>query len=254
KEMSLDHRNRLDELKHEWLRAKREHPRIVIGVTVAFALAIVLPVVGAIWTVSGLRKGLPDGNAIAQMGVMNQATSVFDSKDQLAFTVFKEQRIEVPFSEVSPNLIHALIDVEDQRFYDHHGFDLVRIGSAAMANLRLRRAAQGGSTLTQQLARQSFLTPDKTIRRKLQELIVAERIEGAYTKDQILELYLNKAYFGAGLYGAGVAAPRDFDNHPSELEVPEAALLAGLVKSPSSYAPTVSLARATARRNVVLQA
>ena len=166
--MSLDPRNRLDELKHEWLRARREHPRIVIGVTVAFALAVVLPVCGAIWTVSGLRKGLPNGAAIAQMGVMNQATSVFDSKDQLAFTIFKEQRIEAPLSGVSPNLIHALIDIEDQRFYDHHGFDLVRIGSAAMANIRHRRVAQGASTLTQQLARQSFLTPDKTIRRKLQ--------------------------------------------------------------------------------------
>jgi 1A family penicillin-binding protein len=252
--MPLNPRNRLDELKHQWLRARREHPRIAIGVTVAFALAVVLPIVGAIWTVRGLRQGLPDRGAIAQMGVMNQATSVFDSKDQLAFTVFKEQRIEVPLSEVSPNLIQALIDVEDQRFYDHHGFDLVRIGSAAMANLRHRRAAQGGSTLTQQLARQSFLTLDKTIRRKLQELIVAERIESAYTKEQILELYLNKVYFGDGLYGAEAAARGYFGKHASELDVPEAALLAGLVKSPSSYAPTVSLPRATARRNVVLQA
>src|SRR5204863_7891563 len=141
----------------------------------------------------------------------------------------------VPLAEISPNLIHALIAVEDQRFYDHHGFDLVRIGSAAMANIRHRRAAQGASTITQQLARQSFLTPDKTIRRKLQELIVAERIEGAYTKEQILELYLNKVYFGDGLYGAEAAARGYFDKHASEIDVPEAALLAGLVKSPSSY-------------------
>ena len=252
--MSLNLRNRLDELRHESLQARRHHPRIAIGVTVAFALAVVLSVGGAVWTVNGLRKGLPDKEAIAQMGVMNQATSVFDSKDQLAFTVFKEQRIEVPLSEISTNLIQALIDIEDQRFYDHHGFDLVRIGSAAMANLRHRRAAQGGSTLTQQLARQSFLTLDKTIHRKLQELIVAERIEGAYTKEQILELYLNKVYFGDGLYGAEAAARGYFGKRASELDVPEAALLAGLVKSPSSYAPTVSLPRATARRNVVLQA
>jgi 1A family penicillin-binding protein len=182
------------------------------------------------------------------------ATAVFDDKDQLAFTIFKEQRIEVPLAEISPNLIHALIAVEDQRFYDHHGFDLMRIGSAAMANIRHRRVAQGASTITQQLARQSFLTLDKTMRRKLQELIVAERIEGAYTKEQILELYLNKVYFGDGLYGAEAAARGYFGKHASELDVPEAALLAGLVKSPSSYAPTVSLPRATARRNLVLQA
>jgi 1A family penicillin-binding protein len=252
--MSWNVVNRLADLKLEWLRARREHPRIAIGVLVAFGLVVVLSVGGAVWTFAGLREGLPDGNAIAQMGVMNQATSVFDNRDELAFTVFKEQRIEVPLSAVSPNLIHALIDVEDQRFYDHHGFDLVRIGSAALANLRHRRAAQGGSTLTQQLARQSFLTLDKTLRRKLQELIVAERIEGAYTKEQILELYLNKVYFGDGLYGAEAAARGYFGKSASQLDVPEAALLAGLVKSPSSYAPTVSLARATARRNVVLQA
>ena len=252
--MRFDLRNRLDELKREWLNAKREHPRLSIGVVTAFGLAAVLSVGGATWLLHGLRDGLPDRVAIERMGVMDQATSVFDGKDQLAFTIFKEQRIDVPLSEISPNLIRALVAVEDQRFYDHHGFDLVRIGSAAMANVRRRRAAQGGSTITQQLARQSFLTPDKTLRRKLQELILAERIESAYSKDQILALYLNKVYFGDGLYGAEAAARGYFNKHASELDVPEAALLAGLVKSPSSYAPTVSLPRATARRNVVLQA
>ena len=252
--MTFDLRNRLDELKREWLHAKREHPRLVIGVVTAFGLAAVLSIGGAAWFLNGLRAGLPDRAAIEQMGVMDQATSVFDNKDQLAFTVFKEQRIDVPLSDVSPNLIRALVAVEDQRFYDHHGFDLVRIGSAAMANVRRRRAAQGGSTITQQLARQSFLTPDKTLRRKLQELILAERIESAYSKNQILELYLNKVYFGDGLYGAEAAARGYFNKHASELDVSEAALLAGLVKSPSSYAPTVSLPRATARRNLVLQA
>ena len=245
---------RLDELKHEWLRAKRDHPHIAIGVVTAFGLAAVLSVGGGIWFVKGLREGLPDRAAIERMGVMDQATAVFDDKDQLAFTIFKEQRIEVPLSAVSPHLIRALVAVEDQRFYDHHGFDLMRIGSAALANVRHRRAAQGGSTITQQLARQSFLTPDKTLRRKLQELILAERIESAYAKDQILELYLNKVYFGDGLYGIEAAAQGYFGKHASELDVPESALLAGLVKSPSSYAPTVSLARATTRRNVVLQA
>src|SRR5258708_990211 len=123
-----------------------------------------------------------------------------------------------------------------------------------MANVRRRRAAQGGSTITQQLARQSFLTPDKTMRRKLQELILAERIESAYSKGQILELYLNKVYFGGGLYGIEAAARGYFGKHASELTLPEGALLAGLVKSPSSYAPTVSMEKAVARRNVVLQA
>src|SRR5262249_54482527 len=136
----------------------------------------------------------------------------------------------------------------------HRGFDLVRIGSAALANIRHRRRVQGGSTITQQLARQSFLTTDKTYHRKLQELVLAAKIERLYTKDEILELYLNKLSFGDGLYGAE-AAPRGYSGKPAtDLPVAEAAPLAGLVKSPSSCAPTVSMERAVQRRNVVLQA
>src|SRR5207244_7483612 len=123
--------------------------------------------------------------------------------------------------------------IEDQRFYEHHGFDPFRIVSAGFANIRHRRAAQGGSTLTQQLARQSFLTPDKTVRRKLQELILAARLERLYSKHRILELYFNKVYFGDGLYGAEAASRGYFGKHASELSIAEAALLAGLVKSPS---------------------
>jgi 1A family penicillin-binding protein len=123
-----------------------------------------------------------------------------------------------------------------------------------MANLREGRAAQGGSTLTQQLARQSFLSSDKTLRRKLKEAVLAWRLEHEFTKDQILELYLNKVYFGDGLYGVEAASLGFFGKHASDLDVAEAALLAGLVKSPSTYAPTINLERAVSRRNVVLTA
>jgi penicillin-binding protein 1A len=179
---------------------------------------------------------------------------VYDRADVLAFTIFTEQRIEEPLSEISPNLVHALVAIEDLRFYDHHGFDPFRIVSAGFANIRHRRAVQGGSTLTQQLARQSFLTPDKTLRRKLQELILAGRLERLYSKDRILELYANKVYFGDGLYGVEAASRGYLGKHASELTVADAALLAGLVKSPSTYAPTASMSRAVARRNLVLQA
>jgi penicillin-binding protein 1A len=189
-----------------------------------------------------------------RIGEMDQATAVFDDKDHLAFTIFKEQRIDVQLSAVSPNLTKAITSIEDQRFFEHHGFDLVRIASAAFANVRHNRRAQGGSTITQQLARQSFLTPNKSYRRKMQELILAARLERLYTKPQILELYFNKVYFGDGLYGVEAASRGYFGKHASEVSVAEAALLAGLVKSPSSYAPTVSMERAIARRNTVLQA
>ena len=102
----------------------------------------------------------------------------------------------------------AIVAIEDQRFYDHGGVDVIRIAGAALNNVRRGARAQGGSTLTQQLARQSFLTPDKTFRRKLQEVIVAARLERAFTKDEILELYLNKVYFGDGLYGVEAAVAR----------------------------------------------
>jgi 1A family penicillin-binding protein len=237
-----------------WRDARSRYPRLAVGAIFAFAFLVTFAVGSGAWFLLSIERGLPAETEIARIGEMDQATAVFDHNDKPAFTIFKEQRIEVPLSEMSPHLIDALIATEDQRFRDHKGFDLVRIASAAMANLRSGRVAQGGSTITQQLARQAFLTSEKTIRRKIQELILASRIERAYTKDNILELYFNKVYFGDGLYGAEAASRGYFGKHASELSVPEAALLAGLVKSPSSYAPTVSLERAIARRNVVLQA
>jgi len=241
-------------ISREWRMARARQPRLAAGVVAGFLIVVATAAVGSAWFLASLFRGLPDTDALHRMTEMDQATAVFDAHDQLAFTVFKEQRIEVPLSDVSSNLTRALLAIEDQRFYQHHGFDLVRIGSAALANIRHRRRAQGGSTLTQQLARQSFLTPDKTIHRKLQELVLAARIERLYTKEQILELYLNKVYFGDGLYGIEAASRGYVGKHASNLTVAEAAMLAGLVKSPSSYAPTVSMERAVARRNLVLQA
>lgn len=252
--MEFHIRRRIVDLKREWHEGRRRHPRVVPGVVAALVLIATLSIGGGLWFLNGLRDGLPDLAALRKIGEMDQATAVFDDADQLAFTIFKEQRIEVPLTEISPNLTKALIAIEDQRFNDHKGFDLVRIASAALTNVRHGRKAQGGSTITQQLARQSFLTPNKSYRRKVQELILAARIERIYSKSQILELYFNKVYFGDGLYGAEAASRGFFGKHASELTVPESALLAGLVKSPSTYAPTVSMERAMARRNVVLQA
>ena len=185
---------------------------------------------------------------------MAQATVFYDAADAPAFTIFDERRFDVSLADVSPHLVKALLAIEDQRFRTHGGVDVVRIAGATLANLREGRLAQGGSTITQQLARQSFLTLDKTYTRKVQEVLLALRIEHQYTKDQILELYLNKMYFGAGLYGAEAAALGYFGKPARDLTVAEAALLAGLVKSPSTWAPTVNMERAVARRNVVLQA
>src|SRR5262249_33844920 len=241
------------ELGNRWKRAWRRRPRSVVVALSSAAFLTVLSLVAFLWMVA-LWSGLPDQSAIGRIGDMDQATAVYDDGDRLAFTIFKEQRIEVPLTQISPNLVQAVLAIEDQRFYEPRGFDLIRIASAAFSNLRHARAAQGGSTITQQLARQSFLTSEKTLTRKVQELVLAEEIESRYSKNKILELYLNKVYFGDGLYGVEAASRGYFGKHAWEVSVGEAALLAGLVKSPSTYAPTVSIERATARRNVVLQA
>ena len=231
-----------------------EYPRIVAGVAAVYA-ALVLAAIGwAVWFTYNVAFSLPGQEALRRAGIMVQATTIYDDGDRPVFTIYREQRIEVPLARMSPHLIDAIVSVEDQRFFEHRGFDLTRIAGAVLANLRLKRAAQGGSTITQQLARQSFLTTDKTLRRKVAELLLAARLERMFTKDQILSMYLNRVYFGDGLYGVEAASLGYFGKHASDLDIAEAALLAGLVKSPSTYAPTVSQQRALARRNVVLQA
>ena len=234
-------------------RVLRAHRTLFLAAIVVLCVGIWAAVAGAVWFAHDITTGLPDDAALRGVQTMAQATTLLDVHDQPAFTLALEQRIDVPLSRVSKNLVNAVIAIEDQRFYEHGGVDIVRVMGAAVSNLRLGRAAQGGSTLTQQLARQSFLTPDKTLRRKLKEVIVAARLEKEFSKQQILELYLNKVYFGDGLYGAEAASLGYFGTHAADLTVPQAAMLAGLVKSPSAYAPTVSPERALARRNLVLQ-
>ncbi len=184
---------------------------------------------------------------------MSQSTTIFDAKDRPVFTIFKEQRIEVPLAKVSPNMLKAVLSVEDQRFFDHSGIDAVRVGGAVLKNLQEWRRAEGASTITQQLARLVFLSRGKVYSRKLKEVIVAAYLENLYSKQEILEMYLNKVYFGDGLHGVEAAARGYFGKPASDLSVDEAALLAGLIQSPSSYAPTVNMDRAVARRAIVLQ-
>ena len=207
---------------------------------------------GALWFAWDIRQSLPDRRALSSVGDMAQATTLFDRGDQPVFTIFKEQRIEVPLEKMSENVRRAVVSVEDQRFYSHNGIDVVRIAAAVLANARSGTRGQGGSTITQQLARMSFLHRKKTYTRKIKEAFAALLIERTYTKDEILALYLNKAYFGDGYHGVEAASLGFFGKHASELDVPEAALVAGLIQLPSAYAPTINMERAVARRNIVL--
>jgi membrane peptidoglycan carboxypeptidase len=221
-------------------RTIRAHHRAFAAAIVALSILMWAVVGTAAWLAGDVLTGLPDKEALRGVSTMAQATTLLDLSDKPAFTIYREQRIEIPLERMSPNLIQAMLAVEDQRFYDHGGVDFIRVAGAAVNNIREGRRAQGGSTITQQLARQSFLTPDKTLRRKIKEVIVAARLEGEFSKDEILRLYLNKAYFGDGLYGVEAASLGFFGKHAADLDVAEAALLAGLVKSPSTFAPTIS--------------
>ena len=150
-------------------------------------------------------------------------------------------------------MVQAIVAVEDRRFYSHKGLDPIRIAGAALRNLRAGRIREGGSTITQQLARAGRLTPERTFERKLREAMLAFRLEQRYSKPRILQEYLNTVYFGEGFYGVEAAARGYFSKPASELAPAEAALLAALVRAPAHDAPCVSVERALRRRNLVLR-
>jgi len=146
----------------------------------------------------------------------------------------------------------AIVDVEDRRFYKHFGFDVIGLGRAALTNVFKKRYAQGASTLTQQVAKNLFLTPQKSLKRKVQELLIALWLEKKFTKEQILTLYLNRVYLGAGTYGIEAAANTYFNKSSRDLTLKEAAVIAGMLKAPSKYNPIYSVDNAEARAGVVL--
>lgn len=217
---------------------------------VSIAAAAVL--LGLVAIAADVVLGSPRAREIRALGHMPVATVVFDRHDEPAFTISQERRYELSLGEMSPHLVQAVLAIEDQRFYRHRGLDLWRIAGSMWSNARTASLEQGASTITQQLAKLSWLTPEKTFRRKLREAYLAVRIEHEYTKDEILEIYLNKVYFGSGYYGAEAAARGYFGKHASDLSVAEAALLAGIIQRPSAYAPDQHMELALARRGVVL--
>jgi len=216
------------------------------------AVSMVLLVAMAGWFMYQLLAGLPGRDELRAIGESAEGTSVYDAYGKPVFSIPSQYRVEVGLDRISPNLKNAVIAVEDTRFYDHDGIDGIRVIGAVLRDIRAGRAAEGASTITQQLARVSFLSRDKTLRRKVREAILAQRIEKMYTKEEILEIYLNKVYFGDGLYGAEAAAQGYFGKPAADVTVAEAAMLAGIIRSPSAANPTANLERATQRRNVVL--
>jgi penicillin-binding protein 1A len=177
---------------------------------------------------------------------------VYSENNKLLAEFFLENRMPVSLDEVPPMLVNALIATEDARFYRHSGLDYRGIARALLRNFRAGKVLEGGSTLTQQLAKVLFLTPERSYTRKLKEMALALRIEQRYTKREILSMYLNQMYFGSGAYGVESAAHIYFGKSVKDLNIAECALLAGLPRSPKYYSPFKSPVSALARRSYVL--
>ena len=181
------------------------------------------------------------------------ATYVYARDGEQIYQFFVERREPVGIEKVPSYLLNAFISLEDRRFWRHWGIDILRILRAAEINLRERRIVQGASTITQQLARNMFLTQKRTIKRKIREAILAVKIERAFSKEEILEKYLNQIYFGYGVYGVEAASHFYFGKDVSELDLSECAMLAGIPRSPLIYSPFRDSAAAIKRRNIVLK-
>jgi penicillin-binding protein 1A len=230
-----------------WERWKRLALFLIMGSTllVTLAAAIVIAVY------SHWAKDFD----LTKLGQMPERTVVYDFKGEVLGRMHGENRIVVPLSEVSPWFVKALLAREDSRFYSHSGIDYVGVARAAVRNVKDGRIVQGASTLTMQLARNSYpeLGDDRNIHRKILEMMLARRIEKHSTKEQIIEHYVNRIFFGTGLYGIQRASQVYFGKHASQLSLSESALIAGIVRSPVRFSPFRNYDGAIKERNDVLQ-
>jgi penicillin-binding protein 1A len=207
--------------------------------------------VGALWAFAILPGSLPSISSLESFQP-SEGTKVYDDNDELVTEFHVERRIFTPLSQIPKHLKDAVIAVEDARFYSHFGIDVVGIARAVYSNFRHGRIVEGGSTITQQLTKVLFLTPDRSLDRKLKEAVLAVELERRYSKDRILEMYLNQIYFGHGAFGVEAAARTYFGKSVRELSLAESALLAGLPKAPTTYSPFDRAEAAKRRRNLVL--
>ena len=227
-------------------RTKKKGPFRSIRVMAALVLVIIAGLMfGYIFAA---YQSLPEVGNNMRPAVSSQ---VFDSQGKLITTLHSDQnRLPIDINKVPKNLQNAFIAAEDNRFYDHIGVDPIGILRAVVTNLTNRGIAQGGSTITQQLAKNAFLSQDQTLKRKIQEAILALELERKYSKKEILEMYMNQIYFGRGAYGIQTAAHTYFGKDVGDLTLAECAMIAGLPKSPNYYSSSVN--EATARKNVVV--
>ncbi len=213
------------------------------------AAAVVLLVLTAIGTLVYL------GTHALPVTMISQTSQMLDLNGNVIDTFHAgENRRSVPLEEISHHVVNATLAIEDRRFYDHRGFDLKGVARAVVVNVGSMSARQGASTLTQQLARNLYLTHERTWQRKMKEAMYTVQLEMKYTKDEILGMYLNQIYYGHGSYGIEAASMMYFDKHASELTLAESAMLAGIPKGPKYYSPYLNMKNAKDRQLTILQA
>ena len=220
-------------------------------------LWIILPIAGSLLigvflgSLLAITQDLPQVESL-QTYEPSSVTRILADDGRPVRSFFVERRIPISISEIPDNLIKAVIAVEDARFYRHFGLDIRGILRALWRDIISLRVVEGGSTMTQQLSKVLFLTPEKTLIRKIREAFLAINIERRYSKDEILSLYLNQIYLGEGAYGVEAAARTYFGKRARELTLAECALIAGLPRSPALYSPINHPERARQRMRIVL--
>jgi penicillin-binding protein 1A len=230
---------------------KRVKRGLTFYVTYAFLLSILLLLLGGALLFFYYSHRLPDFKPLKERN-LNAYSIVYSEQDEVVGKFLMDNRIPIPYERVPKQLIHAFIAAEDSEFFKHTGVDYKGMLRALFKNLQAGRIVQGGSTITQQVTKTFFLTPKRSILRKLKEVAYAFGLERDLTKEEILLLYLNHIYLGNGAYGVEAAAESYFNKRVEQLNVAEMAMMAGLVKAPSRYSPVTNLKRAKDRQAYVL--
>ena len=232
--------------RRRWFR------RVLVGIGGLTLLVLLVVGAAALYAFTILPRSLPSVTALETLQPI-QGTKIYDDNDEPVTELHVERRILVPLAQIPQSLRDAILATEDRRFYSHWGIDPIGVARAVVQNYRRGRIVEGGSTITQQLTKVLFLTPDKSLERKLKEAVLALELERRYSKDRILEMYLNQVYFGHGSYGVEAAARTYFGKSVSELTIRESALIAGLPRAPTNYSPFDRAEAAKRRREVVLR-
>ncbi len=217
----------------------------------SLAILLFLVILATTFGYFKLRSDLPAPETIVNFKAP-ASTRIVDCKGRIIAELFQEKRRPVPLETIPKPLILMVVAVEDKRFYSHWGIDLFRVAGSIIANILNPRNIQGASTITQQLARSMFLTPKRQLARKIKEMILAIELERHYSKQEILEMYLNQVWFGGSIYGVAAASERYFGKHISQLNLLECATLGAMIANPSAYSPYRNPERLIRRRNYFL--